>query len=294
MVKSKSSYVIFVITLLLITIQAVSISGMLMEMNKDMSAAMEKFEITETGESDTELYDEEDGSITIDNSTGLETEVDMILKGEAPLAYLLVSGMNTLILFLMVSIFVVVFANADQKNGFIKNLAGGISRYKIVLSKFICVTIYAAAVFICSAAAIFITNKIVLEVKYDVMKVVLGDIGDIFKVLGFEFLGHLAVMTVVLAIVTFTRSTAASMAVGIIFGSGFPSVFYQLGTLLLQKYLDVPKSFYIGDYVPSGIVMSFRLGIERSIENRMLIVGFAYIIVFLVLSMFTIHKKDVK
>lgn len=84
------------------------------------------------------------------------------------------------------------------------------------------------------------------------------------------------------------------MAIGIAFASGLPMIFYKLGTALLQKYLDIPKSFYIGNYVPSGIVQYFRLGIERSIENRMLIVGFAYIIVFLALSMFTIHKKDVK
>lgn len=294
MVKSKSTYVIFVIALLLIAIQAISTSTILKEMNEDMSVVMEELEITETGENETEFYDEEEDSITIGNFAGLETEVDMINKGKAPLAYLLVSGMNTMIMFLMVVIFVVVFANADQKNGFIKNLAGGISRYKIVLSKFICMTIYEVAIFLGSAAAIFITSKIMLEVKYDVMKVVFGDVGDFFKAFGFEFLGHLAAMTVVLAIVTFTRSTAASMAIGIAFASGLPMIFYKLGTALLQKYLDIPKSFYIGNYVPSGIVQYFRLGIERSIENRMLIVGFAYIIVFLALSMFTIHKKDVK
>lgn len=294
MVKSKSTYVIFVITLLIIVIQAITNTTILREMNKDMSAAMEMYDITETGENTTELYDEEEGSITIGNQTNMVTEADMIRKGEAPFAYLLVSGMNNMILFLTLIIFVVVFTNADQKNGFIKNLAGGMHRYKITVSKFICMTLYAAAAFIGAAAVILIVSKIMLEVKYDVMKVVLGDVGDIFQALGVEFLGHLAVMTVVLAIVTFTRSTAASMAVGIIFGSGLPTIVYQLGTLLLQKFFDVPKSFYIGDYVPSGIVMSFRLGIEQSVQNRMLIVGFAYTIIFLALSMFIIHKKDVK
>lgn len=290
MVKSKSTYIIMIISALIIAIQAFSIAYLLKDMNDNMEKAMKEYGITAEGEID---YGEEKTEIYI-GSTGFSNEVDMLVKGEAPFDQLLLSSLKSMNLFLMLAIFAVVFCNADRKNGFIKNLAGSLPRWKIVLSKFICIVIYAAAAFVVSAAVSLIVSKLVLEVKFDVMDVVVGNVGNIFKVLGFELLGHIAIMTIILAIVSATGSTAASMSLGIVFGSGFPSVFYQLGTMLLQKYTSVPEDFYIGDYVPSGIVQCYTPGLSSGDTARMLVVGFAYTIIFLAFSMFIISKKDIK
>lgn len=294
LVKTKSTYIILIITMALIAVQAYTISQIFINMSEDMSEVMEEFGITETGEYVQETEDENgDTEIVIgDDSADMQVEVRMLREKKAPFNDLLVSCMST-ILTLMISIFAVVFCSAEFKNGYVKNLAGSIKRYKLVISKFVCVALYTAILFALSAAIIFVICKIRLEVQNDILKITSGNAAGLFKAFGFEFLGNIAMAAVVIAVVEVTRSRSASMAIAVVLSSGLTSAVYQLVTLLLQKKFGVSEDFYLGNYVPSAIVEQFRSGLEQSVYNRMLAVGLIFTALSLIVSAVAMQKKDI-
>ena len=103
------------------------------------------------------------------------------------------AGLNLLILCV---IFGSLFVNGEQKNGFVKNIAGQLpNRGLLVLSKLVAVAVQVTVIF----AAYILTMTVLGKVLW-ADKLVLDSFGDLAKVIGIHYLLHFALESCIHAV----------------------------------------------------------------------------------------------
>lgn len=138
MKKSRSTYIMTIIAIATTAITILSnalLIALLHEPAEDND--------DENGVSVTMTADYEDATSDDPTMTGtvgtLMNAANKNSYSAADILTMMTSGMNLL---LPLSIYLVIFANSDSKNGYIKNLGGCVARRKIVLAKLICSAVY--------------------------------------------------------------------------------------------------------------------------------------------------------
>ena len=196
-----------------------------------------------------------------------------------------VAGMNLLILCV---IFAPMFVNGEQKNGFIKNIAGQMhSRGKLVLSKLVAVAVQVAVIF-----ASYILTMTVMGKLLWADKLVLDSFGEFARIIGIHYLLHFAMAVLVTALTVMLRGSGLSMTFGIICSTGAAQLIYQLANMLLHK-CGVCESFSIGDYALESCIRAVVPGIQGGDLTRVLAVGIGFMLVSALSAMFVMRKRDV-
>ena len=117
-------------------------------------------------------------------------------------------------------IFVALFANADQKNGFIKNIAGQFPRRgQLVFSKFVAIAVHIFVLLVVFSAVTAAFGYIFWGDK-----VYLASLLPFIKVLGVQYLLHLGLSTLMMFLTILTHSAAFGMTTGILICSGLTSI----------------------------------------------------------------------
>ncbi len=215
--------------------------------------------------------------------------IDEFLETKTDFASLFESILTGGFLTLLTAIFVTIFVCAEQKNGFIKNIAGQHSfRGSLVISKTVTAAVQVAVLFAASAVFTIITQAIAFGDEF-----ALGLNAKFFGVVALQYLVHLAFAVVVIFVCILTRSSAFSMTIGVLLSSGFFSFIYAFVNSIVQK-LDGFKDFNIMNYMIDQCALTVTGSAGTEAFVRTTIVAAAYIVVAGAGAMVLMQKRDVK
>lgn len=210
------------------------------------------------------------------------------IKEDVPVDELLGFLLKSGILMLVCGFFLPVYIHAEQKNGYIKNIAGQVPhRGQLAVSKFIAI---AAAILLMFAsfclfsvlgALWFLGDRVQLEVTADLM-----------QLLAIQYLLHLAFGTLIMFLSLITRSSVFSMAVGVAMSSGLMSFLY-LGINRFAEAMGA-EAFNIGDYMLDINIYSVSAGVPSDLMKRAVSVGSLFLITAVIGSMAVMKKRDIQ
>ncbi len=289
MKKSRSTYIMMLIAIATTAITILS-NALLIALLHEPAEDNDE----ENGVSVTMTADFEDATSDEPTMTGtvgtLMNAANKNSYSAADILTMMTSGMNLL---LPLSIYIVIFANSDSKNGYIKNLGGCVARRKIVLAKLICSAVYTIFAMLISWGVSMAIAKAVIESKCKV-DVVFGSGEDFAKALGIQLLSHITIAAVIIMVIMITRSTAVSIAFGVALSSGIPTLLYQVADMVLHKYVDISDDFSIADYVPSNAITGFIPAQDSDTTARMIVVCVIYLVIATVIGIAAMKKKDIR
>ena len=197
-----------------------------------------------------------------------------------------VAGLN---LAMFCAIFVPLFVNAEQKNGYIKNIAGQLpNRSTLVLSKLVAVAVQVFVMFALYILTMAVAGKIFLGDD-----LVFGAFGAFAKVISLHYLLHLGFAALIMALTIFTRGSGLSMTYGILASSGMIIAACRLLSMLLHK-CGVPSEFSLGDYTLEACITAVMPSRTGSDLTKMIVEGVAFLVVSTVAAMVVMRKRDVK
>lgn len=194
------------------------------------------------------------------------------------------SGMMVL---LLCAIFPPLFVNAEQKHGYIKNIAGQLPRRgMLVLSKLAVIAIQVLALFVVFMLAIAATGLIIWG-----NRLVFDDFGKLMGVVAVQYLLHFAFSAVVSAITVATRITGICMTFGILVATGFMQMLYYA---VNYQFETNNINFNIMNYMLDCCVGQILPTAESGDIIRIIVVGAAYLMISAVASVIIMQKRDVR
>lgn len=182
-----------------------------------------------------------------------------------------------------VTIAATLFFNSEEKNGFVKNVAGQV-RHKcnIYFSKVIVMAMYLLISFVLyfladvAAVALFADGGFVMAD---------GNVKRYILLIVIQFILALAYTSGVGLLATLSKSNAATISLGLLFAMGFSSIasnlLYMVSDVNISKYLVVCN------------VKSVVMGAGNKILVMALVVGLIYTIVYNVVGSIWFTKRDV-
>ena len=169
----------------------------------------------------------------------------------------------------MASVFTAIYVNGENKNGFIRNIAGRVHfRGKIFLSKILPILAINTAMF----AIHYIFTAIYFAVGKRNLNLLVTN--DNAKAIAFQFLLHFAFLCLTAMITTVTRRTVFPALV---------SVLPVLGDIRISEYTLIAN--IRADYIPFWIVEN---------PGAVVCVAVGYIVVSIAIGVLFMNKSDVK
>lgn len=186
-------------------------------------------------------------------------------------------------------IFAALFANADQKNGYVKNIAGQFpKRGRLILSKMTAIAVWTFLMLLAFAAVTAVTGRIFWgeRVCFDSLSVLV-------KVLGVQYLLHVGLGALILFCVTLTRSTAFSTTAGILICSGM-TVFFYSAVNEIASNIRPEWNFDINRYVLESNMRMVGIETASGAMGRGALVGVAFAVLSTALAVMVIKKRDIR
>lgn len=194
------------------------------------------------------------------------------------------------IIMLSCSVLVSIFVNAEQRNGFIKNIAGQLpNRGALALSKIITAVFGTLLLMVCllvcgiAAGVIFYGDGFTL-----------GSVADLASLFGIQLLLHAAFSSLIVFFCLVTQSSAFSMTFGIIISSGIVSIAYLGVNKLVSMLGGRASGFDIGSYMLENNINAIHIGSTGMILTKALIVGAAFLLAAGASSMLLMKKRDIR
>lgn len=186
------------------------------------------------------------------------------------------------------SVFVTIFVNADQRNGYVKNLGGlNLHRGQLVISKIAAVAIEIMLVFILFTVAITIAAKIFCGYKF-----MIGSFSNLFILLGVQYLLHLGFACFIVLICVLTRSSAFTMVTGILISFSLMNRIYSLVNRLIH-FISGNADFDLSRFMVDYNISAYSLGISANGTYRAIAAGCICVIISAVCAFIVTEKRDV-
>lgn len=256
-------------------------------------AALAVFSVAMTN-TDMQMLEEDPSSVVTDVSEdrqiGIYVDADPEwITGKIEIGSIISTEMRSGLLAIMCVIFAAIFTNAEQKNGYIKNIAGQFPhRGKLIVSKFIAIAVQVFLMLFVFTAVTVVAGFIFWGGKF-----YLGEISPILEFFCIQYLLHLGFASLIMFFSVLTHSSAFSMTAGILVCSGLAVPVYSI---INKIFSDIRPNwnFDINNYVLDGNITRISLNAVSDVMLRGAAVGLAFALVSLVLSMVIIKKRDVR
>lgn len=189
---------------------------------------------------------------------------------------------------ILCSVFVTIFVNAEQRNGYVKNLGGSIPhKSQLVISKIVAVAIEIMAAFLLFAAAVTIAAKIVCGNQF-----VVGPLSSLFILLGVQYLLHMGFACFIVLICVLTRSNAFPMVSGILISCNIMGIVYSLINKLIY-FIGNDAKFDISYFMLDCNISAYSLNLSASDTFRTIAVGCSFVIISIAFASMIAEKRDV-
>ncbi len=201
--------------------------------------------------------------------------------------YLYCEELGSGILLLFILIGAVLFFRGDEKNGFLKNIAGQTKhRYNIFFSKlvvtgiytFVCMACYMLVEFTAFKCSWITDTDINFGVKY---------IPEALEFFALEYLLYMAFISGLLLITEVTKSTAAAITIGMCALFGFGIFFSALVQKIFHTGININK-YYINTNISN-----LYLGMDWDAVRFALGIGAGFFILYNVLNVLWFSRKDI-
>lgn len=211
------------------------------------------------------------------------------IEGQILAGDLISTQLESGILTLLCVIFAAIFFNGDQRNGFLKNIAGQYpNRGILVISKMTAAAVQILLMEILFAMATGVTAEIIWGEQF-----VLGSIPQMLPFLCVQYLLNLGAAGLILFLCTLTRSAAFGMTAGILMIMG----------ILLPVYSVIERAFAallpsirlnISQYVLEGNIGVAGMEASSDILTRASMVGAVCLVLSVLLAMVIMKKRDIR
>lgn len=211
------------------------------------------------------------------------------VTGNIEIGDIISTEMKSGLLAIMVVVFAAIFSNAEQKNGYIKNIAGQIPRRgNLIISKFVAIAIQIFLMIIVFSLVTVITGFALWGSRF-----YLGSFILILKFLGTQYLLHLGFAALIMFFSIFTRSTAFSMTAGILICTGFAVPIYSIINKLISDFKP-NLAFDVGNYMLDRNITQISLTTTSDMMVRGILVGIVFAVISVLFAMLIIKKRDVR
>lgn len=211
------------------------------------------------------------------------------IEGQILAGDLISTQLESGILTLLCVIFAAIFFNGDQRNGFLKNIAGQYpNRGILVISKMTAAAVQILLMEILFAMATGVTAEIIWGEQF-----VLGSLPQMLPFLCVQYLLNLGAAGMILLLCTLTRSAAFGMTAGILMIMG----------ILLPVYSVIERAFAallpslrlnISQYVLEGNIGVAGMEASSDILTRASMVGAVCLVLSVLLAMVIMKKRDIR
>lgn len=193
------------------------------------------------------------------------------------------------ILALLCVIFTAIFITAEQKSGYVKNIAGQFpGRIQLAAGKFFAMALQLLVMLLLFTLVTLLAGTLLWGDRFQ-----LGDPLLFARFLGIQFLLHLGICSLIMLISTFTGSSAAGMTIGILLTCGLGSPVYSLINRGLEA-LRIGSGFDISRCMAEINIHLAGVHAASDVLIQAVCVGIAFTAVSLFLTTWIIRKRDIR
>lgn len=190
---------------------------------------------------------------------------------------------------IFIIIFAAMFFTAPYRNGYVKNFLGmKRNRTGFIFAQFIVGISYSIVIFIVATATLSIGINMVFSEKFKIV-----NWGNLFEIIGFHLVFHIAFLAIILFLATLTRHLSAVLVSGLLYVTVFNKMIWGLLTDLLKKIFDFSGEWALSNYTVIGNIDSINMNSGNTDLIRATIVCMVLMVLALGGSCLVLQRKDV-
>ena len=208
---------------------------------------------------------------------------DWLDLGYIPITELFMRNIQSKILLMFQTIFIVMYIGDELKSSFLKNINQNFpKKIELILGKVIIICIY--------TFAIFITSFIIMSLSFYIMEGYLKftETGIFIKYILAEYLLYITYSIVIMFLAYLIRNSAVTLIIGLLESAGILQIF---DTIIHQ--ISGNLSFSIMNYLISGNIVLLSIDSSDSIYLRVTLLSIIYLIIMIILNTMVLSKRDI-
>lgn len=208
---------------------------------------------------------------------------DWLDLGYIPITELFMRNIQSKILLMFQTVFIVMYIGDELKSSFLKNINQVFpKKIELTLGKVTIICVY--------TLAIFITNFIIMSLSFYFMEGYLKftEIGIFIKYILTEYLLYIIYSIIIMFLAYLIRNSAVTLIIGLLESAGIlqiiDTIFHQISGNL---------SFSIMNYLISGNIVLLSIDSSDSIYLRVTLLSIIYLIIMIILNTMILSKRDI-
>lgn len=208
---------------------------------------------------------------------------DWLDLGYIPITELFMRNIQSKILLMFQTVFIVMYIGDELKSSFLKNI-------NQVFPKKIELTLGKVAIICVYTLAVFITNFIIMSLSFYFMEGYLKftEIGIFIKYILTEYLLYITYSIIIMFLAYLIRNSAVTLIIGLLESAGIlqiiDTIFHQISGNL---------SFSIMNYLISGNIVLLSIDSSDSIYLRVTLLSIIYLVIMIILNTVILSKRDI-
>lgn len=208
---------------------------------------------------------------------------DWLDLGYIPITELFMRNIQSKILLMFQTVFIVMYIGDELKSSFLKNI-------NQVFPKKLELTLGKVAIICVYTLAIFITSFIIMSLSFYFMEGYLKftEIGIFIKYILTEYLLYITYSIIIMFLAYLIRNSAVTLIIGLLESAGIlqiiDTIFHQISGNL---------SFSIMNYLISGNIVLLSIDSSDSIYLRVTLLSVIYLIIMIILNTMILSKRDI-
>ena len=208
---------------------------------------------------------------------------DWLDLGYIPITELFMRNIQSKILLMFQTVFIVMYIGDELKSSFLKNI-------NQVFPKKIELTLGKVAIICIYTFAIFITSFIIMSLSFYIMEGYLKftEIGIFIKYILTEYLLYVTYSIIIMFLAYLIKNSAVTLIIGLLESAGIlqiiDTIFHQISGNL---------SFSIMNYLISGNIVLLSIDSSDSIYLRVTLLSVIYLIIMIILNTMILSKRDI-
>lgn len=208
---------------------------------------------------------------------------DWLDLGYIPITELFMRNIQSKILLMFQTIFIVMYIGDELKSSFLKNINQNFpKKIELILGKVIIICIY--------TFAIFITSFIIMSLSFYIMEGYLKftETGIFIKYILAEYLLYITYSIVIMFLAYLIRNSAVTLIIGLLESAGILQIF---DTIIHQISGNFSSSLM--KYLISGNIVLLSINSSSSIYLRVAILSIVYLVIMIILNTVILSKRDI-
>lgn len=208
---------------------------------------------------------------------------DWLDLGYIPITELFMRNIQSKILLMFQTVFIVMYIGDELKSSFLKNINQVFpKKIELILGKVAIICVY--------TLAIFITNFIIMSLSFYFMEGYLKftEIGIFIKYILTEYLLYITYSIIIMFLAYLIKNSAVTLIIGLLESAGIlqiiDTIFHQISGNL---------SFSIMNYLISGNIVLLSIDSSDSIYLRVTLLSIIYLIIMIILNTMILSKRDI-